>query len=62
MLDQALIQSRAAEVAGVHPRTWRRWEQAGKTPKPDGNLPSGKPFWWLSTIKRAFSAPSQAAA
>ena len=62
MIDQALIQARAAEVAGVCPRTWRRWEQAGRVPAPDGTLPSGKPFWWLSTIKRAFSAPHQAAA
>ena len=62
MQDQALIQARAAEVANVHPRTWRRWEQAGKTPKPDGTLPGGKKFWWFSTIKRAFNAPNSEAA
>lgn len=61
MTDKALIQSRAAEMAGVHPRTWRRWERDGKTPPPDGTLPSGKDFWWESTIKRAFTRDREAA-
>lgn len=60
-MNKALIQARAAEKAGVCPRTWRRWERAGKTPPPDGTLPNGRDFWWESTIARAFSHEREAA-